>query len=1188
MNQSTIETPLKPIGKGIKRSLNNHPFYFGHYLNMAMHNAYKIVVHLSEKHNLKTDKLDESKIATSELINVLSKGNPVIISAITRDLKRHFPFLYYMEQKGSDNKPIELNASDIQRNLKEAFTLLNALRNNYAHYDNVKPIKPSSETKYKPFLMFEVYKSAYHKLSTRYNHEERGFKEKDIEDLHPETGKHLPPELTTALATDAYYAKSLAFFTCLFLEPAHASVFLSRLYGFHNTTTPQYRATRACYMMYCSRLPERKLESSDIVLDMLNELGRYPKSLFDVWSEEDKSRETQIEKINEDDNEEERYNQTKRHNDRFPYFALRYFDDAKVNGTRFLGNMYFQIQLGKYLKKPSYIKKMYGEDQDRYLISPVYTFGNLSHFRNQYEAVNQDNIHEKIVLKKEVFKIHAKQWLNADETKLREEIIQFSPQYNFGENNIGFKIYDSQRQNLLPPFISKKGTSKTGEEITVIKAKQDAPTAIMSTYELQNLFLYQHLHHAGFIEHDAPTFINDFVKKIQQLFADIKSGELVPNQNYTFLKYQKHLIEPKKWKTDKYEEFQVKIKEFAVKEAKNKALIERRRKELSREIETRYGIKRNALPDSIMEYLLGYKPAQYIDLAKEKLENQKEDVENRLKKMGEAKKNKHKFKKQKDEKEKVKKYPNLGEMASYIAEDIVYLMPHKIHIANGKPHDQKINSDQFRNLQYALAMFGSEKENIKKYFVELKLMQKESDVIHPFLNIISIDKCHGIVDFYIAYLKEKEKFIENVKDFVKINTETAVKDKYGYILSIDVKKATDKDFTQFPIFLPRGLFREAIIKALQVHKPELNIQGRDNIVRCLSRFLDNQKQPFYNNPRYIKPYDRETNTEGVPVEFNTRLAELNIEIKEIEQRLEEATMFRHNEAKLNGKNSEEATDAKEEEQHIKYQLNDYQKEVDKIRDFDKVVRYTESNDRALWLMILDLLKSQHPELKDLEEKKLEDIESILDSPVKAREKIYDVYVTDDSLKIKNYGKLRSILKDRRLQGLVSYFEKEEEIPFDILKAELDCYDKRRETFSDLIYEFEKAVAEHDVLKTKFPILDSDNPRYNHKIFMANYGVIKNNEDNRDYFDHEIFVAVASELVDDATLQTKYRTEILKLRNKIFHNEFPCKYQDEENGPFILTWLKAEIDSRDNEDLITNRIFDIAEEYYSALLDKIKG
>ena len=147
-----------------------------------------------------------------------------------------------------------------------------------------------------------------------------------------------------------------------------------------------------------------------------------------------------------------------------------------------------------------------------------------------------------------------------------------------------------------------------------------------------------------------------------------------------------------------------------------------------------------------------------------------------------------------------------------------------------------------------------------------------------------------------------------------------------------------------------------------------------------------------------------------------------------------------------------------------------------------------------------------------------------------------------------------------------------------------CYDERREPFSDLIYKFEQTVAAHPILATKFPV-----GSYNHPIFMQQYGVAKKAEGNdRDYFDHEVYVAIASEVVDNEALSMKYKTEIVKLRNKIFHNEYPAAFEHEDDKKLYLTWLKGEIGVLNPNELITDKIFDIAEGYYNRLLEKVNA
>jgi hypothetical protein len=1197
MNPIQSTQALPPQGEGNKRNLKDNPFYFGHYLNMARHNCYKILVHLTEKHlkNSSAEGISEDNLRAILLLNDEQiKLNPIEKAAIAQGLMYHFPFLAYLENRAEeDKKPIELNLNDTQQNMIEALYQLHELRNAYMHYNNVKPIAPLSKTKGKPFEMLKVYAYGYKKIMERYSHAEKGFKSEHITHLSPETGKHLPPDIKTAQPNDPYYEKALTYFICLFLEPADASVFLSRLYGFHDTRTPEYRATRALYMMFCCRPPARKLESSDIVLDMLNELGRVPKPLFNLLSEADQEALIEASMIYDAETEEQTYNKVSRSQDRFPYFALRYFDDALPNGKRFMGSLYFQIHIGKYLKKPTYQKPMNSDLRDRNLLGDVHTFGDLSHYRNMYDALNQDNKEEKRILKPELFN---ENWC-ADATKvlLRPEIKQFSPQYNFGENTIGFLIKDKtngDKINILPDF-----TEKAGKNGNILSITQTRPTAFISTYELQSLFFYQYLHIQGHIEKDATVFLNIYINKIKKLLKDIQSGQFkILNDKVQW--YKKEIKAPIKKRDEKYEIFQERLKKYELDVATNKALIEKRRKALSLAIETQYGIKRTALPDTLMEYLLGYAPPQYKTLALAKLNRKLKDVASRLKKMGEAKGSGHRFKSKKTEKDKPKIYPNLGEIATYLAEDIVFLMPPKLHTyaADKAPVEQKINNDQFRMLQYSLAMFGAEKENLVKYFEELCLVQKDSPTRHPFLRYIDISACHGIVDFYIAYLNEKQSFIDYLKDYIKNNNDEAVKDKYGYILPINMKAYKDRQYDTLPICFPRGIFKDPIIKALMTKKPELGIKESDNIVYALSKYLDNEKQGFYNKTHWIKPSDKDSDTEGVLIEVQTYLDELNKKIDQTQQDYEKVLAYRHRQAKYLGKGSEEALEAKEYELAKKHSIKDLTRKYIRTIEKEKEIRFFESNDRALWLMSIDLLKQKHPELKKIETKKLSELDILLNSEVTVVEELNTIKVQDTTLRIKNYGRLRSLMKDRRLdkEGLPSYFEQNAVIPYETLKVELKCYDDRRDSFSDLIYAFEKAVAKNNNLKGKLPILgpviiDGETKQaYDHPNYMKNYGILKTSKpDIRNYFDHSVYMAIASTIIQDTTLKEKYLKKILRLRNKIFHNQYP-EFRITINNKPEPTWIKKEVEALDSNLLITNRLFDIAEGYYRQLKDMVEA
>ena len=92
--------------------------------------------------------------------------------------------------------------------------------------------------------------------------------------------------------------------------------------------------------------------------------------------------------------------------------------------------------------------------------------------------------------------------------------------YNFGENIIGFKIFNNPNKmeyqdNDLPTLVRGRNA--------------DAPDAFISNYELRNLFFYQYLYKAGKIEKSAEVFLKEiYFTNITQFLMDVKSGIFPP------------------------------------------------------------------------------------------------------------------------------------------------------------------------------------------------------------------------------------------------------------------------------------------------------------------------------------------------------------------------------------------------------------------------------------------------------------------------------------------------------------------------------------------------------------------------------------------------------------------------------------------------------------------------------------
>ena len=147
---------------------------------------------------------------------------------------------------------------------------------------------------------------------------------------------------------------------------------------------------------------------------------------------------------------------------------------------------------------------------------------------------------------------------------------------------------------------------------------------------------------------------------------------------------------------------------------------------------------------------------------------------------------------------------------------------------------------------------------------------------------------------------------------------------------------------------------------------------------------------------------------------------------------------------------------------------------------------------------------------------------------------------------------------------------------------MDIYDRRRIDFFKLIDEFEGKILSR--YQADFPTKAYDGT-YSYKDFMAQRGLDVKSKDNiKDYFPHNLFMLIATDHLEDKEDISKYNEDIVQLRNKFLHNEFPFAFI--KDGQERLSWLKEEVD-KNTKPYITDRIFDIAETYYKAAIISTK-
>lgn len=1109
-----------------KRTQIAHRHFFGSYLNMARYNAYMILKHLTDEYKIKGG-VDEESLSDVWILDQTKNGlsDPYILDRLLKDLRHFFPFLSYLYAPNSDLSDF----NKITSALKAALKLINPLRNAHSHYIHLSNVAEYGDF---PRELPTVYTSAIGRLLTRFNHEEKGFKETHI-------------DLLKASNNVAYTAgvelteKTLTFFICLFLERKYTFRFLSGLQCFDEPNTPQGRATLWSYALFCCRLPQPKLDSSDIMLDMINELGKCPDPLFHVLSDEDrqtfivpKTKDSSIENSDnldtegdESENNESDTVKLKRHEsnkkeeafkDRFAYFALRYFDDKGVFPL-----LRFQVQLGKYTKE-RYRKTIFAKEQDRLLQKPIHVFGKLLPYRNLYDKVNQDDKSKRFIDTNYIggFPVSWQQQIEIEneigekvtKTIIREEVDQFSPHYNIKEGTIGFRFISKPNADSSLPDLPQNDTESFRHN--------DIPEGIISVYELKNLFLYDYLCQQKKITVRTEKLIRDYLRNFKRFVKDVKEN----NPDILSL-----LITPPDFQKNKLLPY-VKNDRKATKAARQKyneqqTDMEDRRKRLSEGIESIYKIPYNAIPDDIREYLLGYQPPKYVQEVKKIFKAQTDFVDKQIEKI-------NKFLPEiKETKERIFK---VGEIATWLAEDIVSLMPAREHIVNGKSHKQKINNDQYRSLQACLAYFSTNKQAIIDYFEELHLVQPNPKTQHPFLAKINLNRCRGILEFYESYLIEKRMWLKKATRFVSNNTfkTELIEKEYGHVLPMErpkntleaINKMKNKDYDKIPVFLPRGFFNKAIVEAVGL--PETS-----NAVFALKTILNEDTQPFYNLTHYKRLRDKEEGQEVIK-DAIVYLKEMQREIEYIEE------LGKHKKLK----------------DEDKYELKDLKKAERRFFEQERLIRYVQSTDRALWLMVKERVKTEHAQIQD-ELLTLSAIDNVLDIEVDTSITIHN-RIINAKLPIRRYGDLRRIAKDIRLESLVKYYPANTIIDYLEVEKELTRYDERREAFFGTIYNFEENV------KNKFST-----------EFDAEYLLATR------YYSHNYYLDIATNHLPDATLKNHYETDVVMLRNKFSHNQIP-DYTDSR----FNSWLTPKLDFSRKD--FVNQIFDIAEKYYNDLLAMI--
>lgn len=515
--------------KKTKESTNmlDNKHFWAAFLNLARHNVYITVNHINKVLELKNKKDQDILIDNDQDILAIKthwekvNGDLNKTERLRELMTKHFPFLetaIYTKNKEDKEEVKQEKQAKAQSfdSLKHCLFLflekLQEARNYYSHY------KYSESTK-EPMLEKELLKKMYNIFDDNIQLVIKDYQHN--KDINPdEDFKHLD---RTEEEFNYYFtrnkkgnitASGLLFFVSLFLEKKDAIWMQQKLRGFKDNRESKKKMTHEVFCRSRMLLPKLRLESTQtqdwILLDMLNELIRCPKSLYERLRGEDREKfRVPLDPIDEDyDAEQEPFKNTLvRHQDRFPYFALRYFDYNEI-----FTNLRFQIDLGTY-HFSIYKKLIGGQKEDRHLTHKLYGFERIQEFAKQ----NRPDEWKAIVKD-----------LDTYETSNERYISETTPHYHLENQKIGIRFRNGNKE-IWP---SLKTNGENNEKSKYKLDKQYQAEAFLSVHELLPMMFYYLLLKKEEPNNDKKNasivegFIKREIRDIYKLYDAFANGEI--------------------------------------------------------------------------------------------------------------------------------------------------------------------------------------------------------------------------------------------------------------------------------------------------------------------------------------------------------------------------------------------------------------------------------------------------------------------------------------------------------------------------------------------------------------------------------------------------------------------------------------------------------------------------------------
>lgn len=653
---------------------------------------------------------------------------------------------------------------------------------------------------------------------------------------------------------------AIIYFLCLFLEKKVSfelmeEVGLTQQIKFTgNNAEQQLLFVKEIMCMNRIRMTKTKLDSemtdTALALDMINELRKCPKPLYEVFCKEARDEfkddsTVQWEKTHgkeavetEENSEEENVSSEKdtprstfvRWEDRFPQMALRYIDyQGLFNDIR------FQLNLGKYRFAFYQHDKNYSVDNEerlRILQKELHGFGRIQEVESKkkekwFGLFNETYIEEGLTKKK------------PDEAGQTPYVTEQKAQYAIDEksHSIGLrwegwqatgdtqKHYgDLDNQKMFIPYLPSRPLAE--EKQTNQSEPLLPPQAILSLYELPGLLFYQYLlARQGKDKFEAEETIKKYYSRLYKFFEDVSSGTLKPVGG-------KDINES----------------------------MEKLSKVLSAEP---YCLRITDIPNKLKKYLLGI----HVDNSKRMEESAmlrlKERREKKQKALDNFIEKKKKIGSKENKFDKMRATIKTGTLGQLLARDITEWLTDETKAK------MNLTGQNYVAMQTALTLLGQSfndkthevnNAKLRDIFVKANILPEndddyDADLHHPFLLNVLDEEPKSVEEFYEQYLDAEIFHIDYITTLFKKHKAKGI----GlYIPFLHVNrlrwKNTDEEamkklatrYLECPLQFPTGIFTTPIFNLLlEIENPNLH--------KALEKAQDDAttNKPLANNAAYL-------------------------------------------------------------------------------------------------------------------------------------------------------------------------------------------------------------------------------------------------------------------------------------------------------------------------------------------------